>query len=101
MYKNKQKKSCNLKILKYKLLNIVKYSRNFEFKKRINKNFITQNLCHVKDYPIFEEKRNCEKQCQKEVIYECTLAFAEWWSIFGWWWVLVDIFWLVVCGGIV
>ena len=39
----------NLKLLKYKLqkiLNIVKCSRNFEFEKRTDQNFITQNLLH-------------------------------------------------------
>ena len=73
----------------------MKCSRNFECEKQTDQNFITQDLCHVKDYRFFEEKRNCEKQCQKEVIYRYTLAFAGWWSIC---WVVMDIFWLVVGG---
>ena len=52
-------RSCNLKILKYKFkkkLNIVKFNRNFEFEKRTDQKFVTQNLYHVSDYRIFEEK---------------------------------------------
>ena len=99
MYKKKQNKSCNLQFLKYKLskiLNIVKCSRNFEFEKGTDQNFITQNLCHVKDYCIFEEKRNCENQYRKEVIYGYTLAFAGWWSIL---WVVVGSGGYILSGG--
>ena len=60
------------------------------------------------------EEKKLLKQCLKEVIYEYILAFAGWWSIFwemvgsggyilaggGWWWVAVDIFWMVVGGGV-
>ena len=50
----------NLKLLKYKLqkiLNIVKCSRNFEFEKRTDQNFITQNLLHGNI--AFRRKINC------------------------------------------
>ena len=77
-------------------------SRNLEFKKRTDQNFITQNLCHGKKYYI-SKKTTLLKQCQKEVIYEYILAFVGWWSIFwevigsggyilaggGWWWIVV------------
>ena len=49
---------------------------------------------------VFQKKNNMLKQCQKEVIYENILAFAEWWFILwllgggeyiladgGWWWI--------------
>ena len=86
-----------------KILNIVKCSRNFEFEKQADQNFITHNLRHGKEYCILKEKKLL-KQCQKEVIYEYILAFAGWWSIFwvvvggggyilaggGWWQVVVD-----------
>ena len=45
-------------LLKYKLqkiLNTVKCSRNFEFEKRTDQSFITQNLHHGKE-SYFEEK---------------------------------------------
>ena len=50
----------NLKLLKYKLqkiLNKVKCSRNFEFQKRADQNFITQNIHHGNI--AFRRKRNC------------------------------------------
>ena len=82
-------------------MNIVKCSRNFEFEKRTDQNFISQNLRHVKEYRI-SKKKKLLKQYQKEVVYECALAFSGWWSIFwvvvggggyilaggGWWWVV-------------
>ena len=49
-------KSCNLKLVKHKLqkiLNIVKCtecSRNLQFEKRSDHNFVTQNLRHGKEY---------------------------------------------------
>ena len=122
IYKNKQYKSCNLKHVKHKLqkiLNIVKCtecSRNLEFEKRTDQNFITQNLHHGKEYCI-SKKKKLLMQCLKEVIYQYILAFAGWWSIFwemvssrgyilaggGWWWMVVGSgrwWWMVVvCGG--
>ena len=50
----------NLELLKYKLqkiLNNVKCSINFEFEKRADRNFITQNLHHGNI--AFRRKRNC------------------------------------------
>ena len=63
---------------------------------------ITQNLHHGKEHCI-SEKKKLLKQCLKEVMYQCILAFAGWWSIFwemvgsggyilaggGWWWLVV------------
>ena len=82
-----------------------------EFEKRTDQNFITQNLRHVKEYRILKKKKLL-KQCQKEVTYDHTLAFAGWWPIFWvvvggggyvlgggrWWLVVVDIFWVVEGG---
>ena len=86
-------------------------SRNLEFEKRTDQNFISQNLRHGKEYYI-SNKKPLLKQCQKEVIYEYILAFVEWWSIFGevigsggyilaggGCWGSGDIFWLLVDGG--
>ena len=56
-------------------------SRNLEFEKRTDQNFITQNLRHGKEYCI-SKKNKLLKQCLKEVIYEYTLTFAGWRSIF-------------------
>ena len=116
IYKNKQYKSRNLKLVKHKLskiLNIVKFtecSRNLEFEKRTDQNVITQNIRDRKKYCIWKTKKLL-KQCLKEVIYEYTLAFAGWssilwemvgsggyilagggwlWIYFGWWWKVVD-----------
>ena len=106
IYKNKQYKPCNLELVKYKLqniLNIVKCaecSRNLEFEKRTDQNFITQNPHRGAEYCVWKKKKLL-KQCQKEVIYEYILAFEGWWSIFwevvgsggyiladgGWWWI--------------
>ena len=103
-YKNKQYKSCSLKLVKYqlqKILNIVKCtecSRSLEFEKRTDQNFITQNLPHGKEYCI-SKKKILLKQSQKEVMYEYILVFAGWWSIF---WKVVGSggsIWLVVGGG--
>ena len=50
----------NLKLLKCKLqqiLNNVKCSTNFEFEKRADQNFVTQNLQHGNI--AFRRKRNC------------------------------------------
>ena len=80
-----------------------KCSRNLEFEKWSDQNFITQNLCHGKEYYI-SKKKTLLKQCQKEVIYEYILAFEGWWSIFwevirssgyilaggGGWWMVVS-----------
>ena len=55
-------------------------SRNLEFEKRTDQNFITQNLRHGKEYYI-SKKKALLKQCQK-VIYEYILAFVGWWSNF-------------------
>ena len=74
------------------ILNIVKCSRNFEFQKRTDQNFVTQNLHHGKECCV-SKKKKLLKYCQKEVIYENILVFA------GWWWVMVDVFWLVVSVG--
>ena len=111
IYKNNQYKSCDLKLLN--ILKCTECSRNLEFEKRTNQNFITQNLHHGKEYCI-SKKKKLLKQCLKEVIYEYILAFAGWWSIFwemvgsggyiladgGWpwiyfgqWWVVVDVGW--------
>ena len=55
-------KSCNLKLVKRKLqkiLNIVKCtecSRNLQFEKRSDHNFVTQNLRHGKEYWISKKK---------------------------------------------
>ena len=90
----------------WKIFNIVKCSRNFEFGKRTDQNFVTQMSLSRKGLSYFRRKKNL-KQCQKEVIYGYILAFAGWWSIFwvmvgchgcilvggGWWW------WMVVGGG--
>ena len=35
------------------------YSRNFDYGKRTDQNFIIQSLCHVKDCRIFEKKGKC------------------------------------------
>ena len=78
----------------------MKCSSNFEFKKRTDQNFTTQNVRHVKEYRI-SKKKKLLKRCQNKVLHEYSLAFAGWWWIyFGWWWVVVvDIFWLVMGGG--
>ena len=67
---------------------MVKCSRNFEFEKQTNQNFITQNLRRGKEYCILKKKKLL-KQCQKEVIYEHIFAFAGRWPIF----------WVVMGGG--
>ena len=54
-------------------------SRNLEFEKQTDQNFITQNLHHGKEYYI-PKKKKLLKQCKKEIIYEYILAFAGWWS---------------------
>ena len=102
IYKNKQYKSCNLKLVS--IVKCTECSRNLEFGKRTDQNFITQNVRHGKEYCTSKIKKLL-KQCLKEVI----LAFAGWWSIFGngrWWWIyfgwrrmVVGILWLVVRGG--
>ena len=83
-----------------------------EFEKRTDQNFITQNLRHGKEYCI-SKKKKLLKQCLKEVIYEYTLTFAGWWSIFwemvdsggyvldgsGWWLIYFGWWWVVVGGG--
>ena len=83
--------------MKYKLekiLNVVKCGRNSEFEKRTDQNFITQNLCHGKDYRIFKEKRTIKKSYYMD----------KFWLLLGggpfngWWWVVVDTFWLEVGG---
>ena len=56
---------------------MVKCSRNFEFEKETDQNFITQNLRHRKEYCITKKKKLL-RQCRKEVIYEYILAFARW-----------------------
>ena len=105
----------------YKILNLVKCtkcSRNLEFEKQTDQNFVKQNLRYGKEY-FLSKKKKLLKQCLKEFIYECILVFGGWWSIFWemvgsggyiltdggwwwiyfcWWWVVVDIFWLVVGG---
>ena len=82
-------------------------SRNLEFEKRTDQNFITQNIRHGKEYYI-SKKKTLLKQCQKDLIYESILTFVGWWSIGsggyvlaggGWWWVVEYIFWLAVGGG--
>ena len=72
-------------------------SKNLEFEKRTDQNFITQNFRHGKQHCI-SKKKKLLKQCQKEVICEYILAFAGWWSFFGKCQVVVGIFWLVVGG---
>ena len=55
IYKANKNKSCKFKLLKHKFkknLKIVKCSRNFEFEKQTDQNFITQNLHHGKEYCI-------------------------------------------------
>ena len=72
IYKNKEHESGNPKLVKYelqKILNIVKCSRNLEFEKRTDQNFITKKSLSRKGILHFEE-------------YEYILAFAGWWSIF-------------------
>ena len=93
--------------------------RTLEFKKPTDQNFITQNLRHGKEYCI-SKKKKLLKQSQKEVIYECILAFAGWWSSFwevvgsggyiltgvggsgyilaggGWWWIYFGWWWMMV-----
>ena len=105
-----------MKYKPYKILNIVKCSRNFEFQKQTDQNFFTQNLFQEKVYCI-SKKKELLKECQKEFmwIYEYILAFAGWRSIFrvvvdvgryilgggGWWWVMVDgggSWWVMVDG---
>ena len=61
----------------------------------MDQNLITQNLCHVKDYRIFEEKRNL-KAMSKGGYVLINLAFIGWWSIFL---VVTDILWLLVNDG--
>ena len=70
-------------------------SRNLKFEKRADQNFITQNLCHGKEYYI-SKKKTLLKQCQKEVIYEYILSFAGWWSIF---WEVIDSGGYILVGG--
>ena len=97
-------------------------SRTLEFEKGTDQNFITQNLCHGKQYCV-SKKKKLFKECQREVIYEYILAFAGWWFIFwevlgngggilagggwwcivvcdsGWWWIYFGWFRVVVNGG--
>ena len=117
IFANYSRSKQNKKIKKsklYKVLNIVKCSRNLEFEKRTDQNFVAQNLRHGKEYCI-SKKKKLSKQCQKEVVYEYILAFARWWSIFwevvdtsgyilaggGLWWIYFDWWWMVgmVVGG--
>ena len=84
--------------MKYKLLkilNFVKCSRNFEFEKRTDQNFIRQNLRHGKEYFI-SKKKKLLKQCLKEVVHEYILAFAGWWSFY---WEMVDNDGYILAGG--
>ena len=67
-------------------------SRNLEFKKQTDQNFITQNL---HQYCILK-KKELLKQCLKEVIYEYILAFAGWRSIF---WEMVGSGGYILAGG--
>ena len=79
-----------------KILNIVKYSRNLEFEKLTDQNFITQNLHHGKEYCI-SKKKELLKQSLKEVIHEYILAAVHFWEMVGsggyilagggWWWI--------------
>ena len=48
-------------------------SRNLEFEKQTDQNFITQNLRHGKEYYI-SKKKTLLKQCEKEVMYEYILG---------------------------
>ena len=86
-------------------------SRNLEFEKQTDQNFITQNLHHGKEYYI-PKKKKLLKQCKKEIIYEYILAFAGWWSFVwevvggggyiladGGWWCICFGCWSVVVGG--
>ena len=57
----------------------MKSSSNFEFKKRTDQNFITQNLRDLKEYRI-SKKKKLLKQCQKRRLY-------------------LNIFWLLLGGG--
>ena len=77
---------------------ILKCSSNFEFKKQTDQNFITQNIHHEKDYRI-SKKKKLLKQCQKEALHEYILAFAGWWSIFGWGWVVYGGGYILAVGG--
>ena len=70
-------------------------SRNLEFEKRTDQNFITQNLHHGKECYI-SKKKTLLKQPQKEVIYEYILAFVGWWSIF---WEVIGSSGYVLAGG--
>ena len=82
-------------------------SRNLEFEKRTDQNFITQNLRHGKEYYI-SKKKTLLKQCQKDLIYESILTFVGWWSIGsggyvlaggGWWSIYFGWRWVVADGG--
>ena len=70
-------------------------SRTLEFEKGTDQNFITQNLCHGKQYCV-SKKKKLFKECQREVIYEYTCGVVV--HFFGKWQVMVDVFWLVVGG---
>ena len=81
-------------------------SRNLEFEKRTDQNFITQNLRHGKEFCILKKMKLLKK-------FQKVLAFAGWWSIFwmvvdsgryilgggGWWWIYFGWWWVVVDGG--
>ena len=81
--------ASNLKLLKYKLqiiLNNVKCSRNFEFEKRADQNFITQNLHHGN---IAFRRKETIKTISKGTIYIFWLLPGGS-PFFGWWWMVVD-----------
>ena len=65
----------SLKLLKYKLQKVLNNVTFFEFEKRADQNFITQNLHH--GGLLFEEKETV-KTMSKGAIYEYILAFAGW-----------------------
>ena len=77
----------------------MKCSGNFEFKKRIHLNFITQNLRDLKEYCI-SKKKKLLKHCQKRRLYlNIFWLLRGGGPFFGWWVVVRGGGYNLVCGG--
>ena len=83
-----------------KILNIEKCSRNFEFEKQTDQNFITQNRNRI-----FEEKETAKTANVKRSLYlnifllHILAYFIFWIYILAggeWRWVVLDIIWVVL-----
>ena len=96
--------------MKYKLqkiLNNVKCSRNSEFGKQANQNFITQNLHHGNI--AFWRKGKCQNNVKKSnisIYFDFCWVVAHflgdggcWWMYCGWWWVVVGCDGYILAGG--